>query len=499
MDNPKRSAGSRMSSFAMALACLLVIAVLGFIVYVITFGGEDNGVSASIAPDYVVERMEIYSSQTLPAPEEYLNASAKGMVISAQYLVFPERRTGEQNVAILMRLEDGTTRTENAVLSVVESAVTWELGTEATPQTLLGDSFAGATFVQPLSEFTEVGTYQIKIDKNGTQLPFTLTVQDTTPPKITVKEPASFSLNQIIKVEDVLAVVDCEDKNDVTFLLSGLPDTSQNCEGTLQLVATDAAGNSTTCDVNYGVYGDCTPPVISGMKTMRTIRYVNIDTMHDITAVDETDGPVPVEVKMPSNFNIKKEGDYTVTYTAKDSAGNVAEETAVLRVISNDDILDTLTEEDVLRMGYYINNTLLAPVNGKELTEKEKARKIYFQVQNHIKFKDNSDEYPWHINAALVLQRGYGDCRNYCGYAKMLYTCAGFENMVVEHTPESPTAAKHFWNLVKIDGEWWHCDSTPRIIEQIFFMWTDAQMDAYSKKDGNCFERDRSLYPKTPA
>lgn len=500
MDKQNKNAGSKVSSIATLLGSILVLLLLCLVIYVLMFSGREEGAAGTITPDYVVDRMDIYSMQALPAPSEYLNDSAKGMVISSQYLVFPERKIGDQNVAILLRLEDGTTRTENSLLSVHDSSVTWELGTDATPQSLLGDEFAGAEFAQPLSDFNTVGTYQVNILKNGQSLPFTLNVQDTTPPAVTVKDAASFSLNQIVKVEDVLAVIDYEDVNDVTFLLSNVPDTHENCEGTLQLVATDKAGNSTTVDVKYGVYGDCTPPVISGIvKKMQTIRYVNIDMLHGVTAEDETDGAVPVEVKLPENFNIKTAGDYTVTYVAKDSCGNTAEETATVSIIKNDDINDLLTEEDVLRMGYYINNTLLAVKDGEQpLTEKQKAKKIYFQVQNHIKYKDNKDEFPWHINAALVLQRGYGDCRNYCAYARMLYTCAGFENIEVVHTPPTPTSAKHFWNLVKIDGQWWHCDSTPRIKEQIFFMWTDAQMDAYSKTDGNCFERDRSLYPATP-
>ena len=496
MDHSKKNAGSRLSSFACFLGSLLVLCVLSVLIYIFLFGSEEQRANADIMTDYVVDQIDIFDTQDFPAPGACLTESAAGMVDTAQYLVFPKRNVGKQTVAILVHLADGTTRTENVTLSIHKSALTWEIGTAATPETLLGKEFADAEFVQPLSGFTELGTFELDVKIGEKVLPFSLTVQDTTPPKVEVQSPAQFTLNQVVKVEDVL--VSYEDISKVEFHIAKMPDTHENCTGTLQLVAVDAAGNSATFDVDYEVNGDCTPPVISGVKDMKTIRYVNIATLHGITASDETDGEVPVEIQLPSNFNIKTAGDYPVTYTAKDSAGNIAKATATIHILKNDDI-DSLTEEDVLRMGYYINDTLLAVKEGEEpLTEKEKARRIYFQVQNHIKFKDNTDDLPWHINAALVLQRGYGDCRNYCGYAKMLYTCAGFENMVVEHIPASPTAAKHFWNLVKINGEWWHCDSTPRIKAQIFFMWTDAQMDAYSKTDGNCFERDRSLYPKTP-
>lgn len=500
MDNTQKSAGSKLMSAVYFLGSLLVLCVLGFLVYTFVLGNEEQRAGADIMPDYVVSKVDIFDSQNLPAPETFLNDSAKGMVSSVQYLVFPKHTVGDQNVAILLHLEDGTLRTENAVLSIHESVLTWEIGTEATPQTLfgeeLGSRYPDAAFVKPLSDYMEIGSHDIEIQSGDSILPFKLNVQDTTPPVVKVQSPANFELNHVVKVEDV--VISYEDASDVEFHIAKLPDTHENCDGVLQLVAVDSAGNSATYDVNYAVRGDSTPPVISGIQNMQTIRYVNIATMHGITAKDETDGEVPVEIIMPEDYSIKKEGTYKVTYVAKDSSGNEARETADLTILPNDKIND-LTEEDVLRMGYYINDSLLAVKDGdKPLTEKEKARKIYFQVQNHIKFKDNKDEFPWHINAALVLQRGHGDCRNYCAYARMLYTCAGFENMEVAHIPESPTAAKHFWNLVKIDGEWWHCDSTPRIKEQIFFMWTDAQMDAYSKTDGNCFERDKSLYPKTP-
>ena len=75
-----------------------------------------------------------------------------------------------------------------------------------------------------------------------------------------------------------------------------------------------------------------------------------------------------------------------------------------------------------------------------------------------------------------------------------------YENLSDEENEEGVQTwyAQHFWNLVRVNGAWYHFDACPYCGGNDFFLWTDAQIDNFSALNGNCFERDKSLYPTTP-
>ena len=56
----------------------------------------------------------------------------------------------------------------------------------------------------------------------------------------------------------------------------------------------------------------------------------------------------------------------------------------------------------------------------------------------------------------------------------------------------------HWWNLVYVDGEWLHFDTTPRRLGGDFCLLTTAQLLAYSNTHGNSHGFDPSQYPATP-
>jgi hypothetical protein len=58
----------------------------------------------------------------------------------------------------------------------------------------------------------------------------------------------------------------------------------------------------------------------------------------------------------------------------------------------------------------------------------------------------------------------------------MLLDCAGIPNMMVERFPVYTNG--HYWNLVQLDGEWYHCDATVfRDHPSMYFMCTDDEID----------------------
>ena len=393
-----------------------------------------------------------------------------------------------------MQLNDGTTRTEIAVLSVREPVIHYELGSDTDVRELLGRGFEEAEVSRPLSEFTEIGSYPLTVYSNGREREFTVVVQDTVAPVVTFNDPLSFYINQKLTVMDF--VKSCDDMSPVEYHFSEQPDTLTEGIKDVSLIVTDAAGNSTTIELEYMVSGDGEPPAFSGVGDMQTIAGIPVSFMRGVHANDSSDGEVEVTVKEPADFSIRKAGTYVITYTAEDKAGNVAEKTAKLTVLPSINDVSKLTSDDVFRIGDYIIEELKKTSDYKN--KKTFARAIYDYVQGHMFYSDNKDILDWQHAAVIAIYNGYGDCRNYYAFSRLLLSCAEIENMTVEKEKTADWQNAHYWNLIKINGAWYHFDTTPRFDVSDFFMWTDAQMDYYSARNQDCFNRDKSLYPPTP-
>lgn len=462
----------------------------------------------SDASDYVTDQVSMWAGAELPSPYSFLYKRTSILVSDVRYLELPDTTTvGDHDVAILVQLKDGTTRTENAVLTVMESVMDMEAGTVATVEELLGSGFAGATVSPPLSDFTTIGRYPVTVTLNGKQIPFELCVQDTTPPSAEIKQNLNFYLNQKISAEDFVA--SWNDISTVDFYFSEEPQSLTSGTKHTQIIIVDAAGNSQTYDVQYSVSGDGEVPEIRGIGPMRTFVNVPIDYMRGVTAFDSVDGVLEVEVSEPAGFSIAKAGTYQITYSATDSAGNVGKQTAVLEVLSSFDSASMIQSEDVMRMGDYIIHQIEKTTSNVD--QKAFARAIFDYVKTHLNYVNGNNEDDWQVAAVDALTLGYGDSACFYGLSRLLLTCAGYDNMMVERqNPNLLEAeddeednkpvwyAQHFWNLVRVNGAWYHFDACPYCGGNDFFLWTDAQMDAFSAANGNCFERDKSLYPVTP-
>ncbi len=456
-------------------------------------------------PDYVTDRVSMWAGAEIPSPYSFLYKRTSILVDSARYLEIPNTEVGDHDVAILVQLKDGTSRTENAVLSVQESIMNMEAGTVQTVEEMLGSSFAGATVDPPLSQFTEIGNYPVTVTLNGMKIPFKLHVQDTTPPTAEVRQDMTFFLNQEVDPEDF--IISCSDMSPVEYYFSEEPLTVTQGNKSLQIVLVDAAGNTQTYDVSYSVSGDGEVPVFKGLGTMHTVVGVPVDYLYGVQAVDSVDGVLDAEVREPAGFNINTAGTYKITYTATDSAGNIGTQTEELQVHSSYENATMLSSDDIMRMGSYIVKELAKTTS--MVDQKAFARAIFDYVKTHVNYVNGNNKDDWQASAVDALMLGYGDSACYYGLSRLLLTCAGYDNMMVERqnpniSEEDEEAAaqtwyaQHFWNLVRVNGAWYHFDACPYCGGNDFFLWTDSQIDNFSSMNGNCFERDKSLYPVTP-
>lgn len=124
-----------------------------------------------------------------------------------------------------------------------------------------------------------------------------------------------------------------------------------------------------------------------------------------------------------------------------------------------------------------ICDEILTSIIRKEMTEREKAYAVYTWVAGHVKYRGISDTSSW-INGAkiaLALPRN-GNCFAFYSASRGLLTRLGFENV------EASSYGKgHYWNMVKVDGYWWHFDTTSGWGTERF-LWTSKQINEYQSR-----------------
>lgn len=117
------------------------------------------------------------------------------------------------------------------------------------------------------------------------------------------------------------------------------------------------------------------------------------------------------------------------------------------------------------------------------------AYEIFYWVHTNISYQTMTSYESFEEAAYGGFTRRSGDCYVYFACSKMLLDIAGIPNLMVERYPVETNS--HFWNLIQIDGLWYHCDATVfRDHPDMYFLCTDYEID-----DGH-HSFDSSLYPE---
>ena len=114
----------------------------------------------------------------------------------------------------------------------------------------------------------------------------------------------------------------------------------------------------------------------------------------------------------------------------------------------------------------------------------EKVRVIHDWVVLHLKYDNSYRKY----TAYEGLQSGSAVCQGYSLLTYKMLTEAGINNKIVEGTarPEGGRSQSHAWNLVQLDGRWYHLDTTwddpspdqADSVSTAYYLRTDSQMRA---------------------
>ncbi|WP_310830274.1 transglutaminase domain-containing protein [Paenibacillus pedocola] len=140
---------------------------------------------------------------------------------------------------------------------------------------------------------------------------------------------------------------------------------------------------------------------------------------------------------------------------------------------------------ETLQQTAYVNKqvkAILQKIITPGMDNHQKVKVIHDWVVLNLKYDNTYSKY----TAYEGLQSGSAVCQGYSLLTYKLLLGAGIPNKIVEGKarPEGGVSQSHAWNLVQLDGRWYHLDttwddpspSTGDEVSTVYYMRTDAQM-----------------------
>lgn len=360
--------------------------------------------------------------------------------------------------------------------------VTIEAGSQIRIEDFFHDCPDDARFVTDISAIdTNVPSiYMLKVFYGEAfEKDVTLRIEDRTPPKgIALPKNQYASLEWPEASECVGYLYDLSGIAKIEYR-DGVPEYQLTGDYLVPVVVTDWYNNSTVIEVPFHVTDDHNAPLFYGIHdiTIGDSEDAVINYFEGITVTDDYDESPRYTVDS-SKVRIGEPGKYTITYSAIDVAGNVRRQNATVTIKPSDDSegvtgagssWDSPYHNELYRLAY----DLLDELRGDDDTET--AFNIFNWVHSYVSYETVYGTSTFEEAAYNALTKHSGDCYGFYCCCKLLLDCAGIPNMTVLRYPV--TYNGHYWNLVKLDGEWYHCDSTKFMNHQaLYFQLTDDQI-----------------------
>ena len=418
-------------------------------------------------------------------PEDFVENITDATAVTISYEKEPDMaHAGSQSVEVVLTDRGGNRTIIESELFI--SPVLEELTVEAGQKPPGIDSFllknVTGTFITRLADFDyhQPGDHTVVIQVDGEEYTSILHIRDTIPPKAEVQDIEGFA---VLPREAEDFVTEIEDATAVTVAFREEPDLLFIGTQQVELVFTDAGGNETVKKAELTLYEDTEPPVIYGATDITIYMGDSVAYRKNVTVEDNCLEGLQLTVDT-SSVDLKQAGVYPVVYTAVDAAGNTDTVTISLTVIER-----MYTIEEM----YALVDAVLEKIITPDMSDRDKAWAIYTYIRRNVGYTEYPEKGDWVRAAYEGLAKRQGDCYVYACTSKALLTRAGVKNMDIS---KIPTRREHYWNLVDVGDGWYHFDTTPRSDHTVFFLWTDADLMAYSALHYNCHNYDRTLYPE---
>ncbi|AIQ14505.1 transglutaminase domain-containing protein [Paenibacillus durus] len=143
-----------------------------------------------------------------------------------------------------------------------------------------------------------------------------------------------------------------------------------------------------------------------------------------------------------------------------------------------------LTYRESLQQTAYVNGrvkTILNEIITPGMTGDEKVKAVHDWVVLHLKYDTTYTKY----TAYEGLKSGSAVCQGYSLLTYKLLKGAGIPNKIVEGTAwQDGSGQSHAWNLVQLNGRWYHLDTTwddpspdkAGAVSTAYYLRTDSQM-----------------------
>ncbi len=234
---------------------------------------------------------------------------------------------------------------------------------------------------------------------------------------------------------------------------------------------------------------DSTPPILEGVKDITIYCGEPVVYRQGISLSDDS-GETPTLQIDTSQVDLKTPGSYPVVYRATDDSGNETMMEITLQILEP----PSVEEVEVRALAAQLTEELVT----EDMSDYDKVYTLWNWCRKNIRYAyvagDRSSVW---TGAYEGLHDKVGDCYAYYATLEVLLTQAGIENMCVSRVGGD---SNHWWNLVKVDGMWYHCDASPRSNGDPYrcFLQTDAQIQAYTEwndKKKNYYTFAEDNYP----
>ena len=400
-------------------------------------------------------------------PEDFVSDVfdlAETTVSFAQPPAIP-RSYGDYHVEVQVADANGNTITASCSVfyTWMHESFTMELGDRAKPEDFLLDPEKDAALLDQavLDALNEspAGTYTVTTKDGDLECSTVVTVEDTTPPELTLKE-VSFFIGGTAELEDfVESATDLS--GDVELELLTELDFETPGEQTVKISATDINGNVTVAETTLTITTDTVPPVIYGMDTMYVSKNQQINYYMGVSAYDDLDGYVSVYADT-STVDITRWGTYYVQYTARDNTGNIGR--AWRTVVVSHDAADTAALVSSISAG---------------LSSDPEAIRDYVRYNIVYSYSWGGGDPVW-----FGFKQWHGNCYVHAMCLKVLLESKGYTTQLIWVTDET-----HYWLQVYLDGKWVHMDATPGNTHTIYSIMNDEQR--YETLKGRDWDRTK--------
>ena len=309
----------------------------------------------------------------------------------------------------------------------------------------------------------KLGEYILTAMVDGVKYECKVIVQDTTPPDLQLKD-VSIYVGQKVNGKDSFIKSATDASGEVTTNLKTEIDYSKIGDQEIVIEAIDKNNNKIEKTCKLTIKEDKEGPVFSGVGNLNVSKNTKIDYYSGVSAKDAREGKKEFSVDA-SKVDVSKAGTYYAIYTSLDSKGNKTTYKRKVTVKHDAADVSALVKEMSAQCG-----------NGVE--------QIRDFVRNKITYGHSyGDGDPvWY-----GFTKWTGNCYVHALCFQALLQNKGYETKLIWTTDKT-----HYWNMVKINGNWKHMDATPdRNHRKISIMNDEQRLSTLSGRTW-----DRNAFPK---